>query len=31
MNQERRERPSFDRAKFTLNGEQTISLSLKYF
>jgi uncharacterized protein (DUF2141 family) len=31
MNQERRERPSFDHAKFTLNGEQTISLSLKYF
>jgi uncharacterized protein (DUF2141 family) len=31
MNMERRERPSFDRAKFTLNGTETISLSLRYF
>jgi uncharacterized protein (DUF2141 family) len=32
MNQEqRRGRPSFERAKFTLNGEQTVSLSLMYF
>jgi uncharacterized protein (DUF2141 family) len=31
MNSERRERPSFERAKFALNGEQTISLSLIYF
>jgi uncharacterized protein (DUF2141 family) len=28
---QRRERPSFDRSKFTVNGEQTISLSLNYF
>jgi uncharacterized protein (DUF2141 family) len=31
MNMERRERPSFEQAKFTLNGTQTLSLSLRYF
>jgi uncharacterized protein (DUF2141 family) len=31
MSQERRERPSFESAKFSLNGTQTLSLSLRYF
>jgi uncharacterized protein (DUF2141 family) len=31
MNPERRERPSFGRSLFTLNGTQTVSLSILYF
>jgi uncharacterized protein (DUF2141 family) len=30
MSQGRRERPSFDRAKFTLNGSKTMNLTVRY-
>jgi uncharacterized protein (DUF2141 family) len=31
LSQERRGRPTFNKAKFTVNGENTLSLSFRYF